>query len=129
MLNKTTTAFALILLACGCTREVYLQEVPCEDCQPCEEETCQEPVTEIQTYEFVEPAPAPAPAPACQPTCPQPACVVYPCPVVTCTPCATVVPVAPVVQTYVQPVVQPVVYSTPAVVVPTYTTAPVMYYY
>lgn len=124
MLNKTTTALALILLACGCTREVYLQEVPCEDCQPCEEDTCQAPVTEVQTYEFIEPAPAPAPEPVCQPSCPMPACVVYPCPVVTCTPCATVVPVVPVVQTYVQPVV----YTQPTVVMPTYSVAPVMYY-
>lgn len=126
-MKKSNLAFALILLACGCTREVYLQEVPCEDCQPCEEDICKEPVQEVQTYEFIEPAPAPEPAPVCQPTCPMPACVYYPCPVVTCTPCATVAPVVPAVQTYVQPVVQPVVYTQPAVVMPTYT-VPVMYY-
>ena len=119
MKNNLNLAFAMVLLACGCTREVYLQEVPCENCQPKEEVICDEPVKEAPVYEFIEPTPAPEPV--CQPTCVVPACVYYTCQVTTCTPCATVAPAAPVVQTYVQPVVQP------AVMVPAYT-YPVMYY-
>jgi len=44
MLKKTSLIVMLALLASGCTREVYLQEVPCTDCQPepVIEEPCQE---------------------------------------------------------------------------------------
>lgn len=37
MSKKNTTLIAAILLISGCTREVYLQEVPCVDneCSPC----------------------------------------------------------------------------------------------
>lgn len=108
MQNKFYLILALAAMACGCTREVYLQQVPCTDCEPCEEEECQEPVQEV-----VEPAPAPV----CQPTCVVPTCYVYPCAVSTCTPCATTYPVY-------QPTYQPVYQA----VMPTYTVAPVVYY-
>ena len=40
MFKKTSFVLGLLLLAGGCTREVYLQPVPCVDCEPCEEAPC-----------------------------------------------------------------------------------------
>lgn len=87
MLNKTSLTLLLALLASACTREVYLQRVPCVDCEPEPqvqvEEVCPEekPVEEVyKVYDQVPVAPVPAPVPVC-PTCVVPTCVVYPCPV------------------------------------------------
>ena len=55
MLKKTSFILMLALLATGCTREVYLQPVPCDDCQPCDD--CKEPEVVKEVYEVVKPAP------------------------------------------------------------------------
>lgn len=88
MLKKTSLVLALALLMSGCTREVYLQEVPCVDCQPCVEDTCREVQTEIQVYQVYDYAPQP---------------VVYnPCGCTTCTApvrnCRTVCREVPIAQ-------------------------------
>ena len=71
MLKKASLVLALMMMT-GCTREVYLQPVPCADCEPkpCERctdltpECCPELAMhrEIQVYEVYEEIP-------CQPTC------------------------------------------------------------
>lgn len=96
MQNKKSLVLMLALMAAGCTREVYLQPVPCVDCEPepVVEEPCPEPVKEVQTYQVFEPCP-------CQPVC------------VTCVPvCVTCQPVCTTCQTtYTYTTVQPVVQS------------------
>jgi len=68
MLKKTSLVLALVLLASGCTREVYLQKVPCVDCEPCVEPCteltpacCPELAvqTEIQYYQVYDYPPQP----------------------------------------------------------------------
>lgn len=64
MLKKTHLLLALILCATGCTREVYLQSVPCVECEescPCigSLDCCEETVTKTNTYVFeIEDVPA-----------------------------------------------------------------------
>jgi len=83
MLKKSSFILMLALLATGCTREVYLQPVPCDDCQPCDD--CKEPEVVKEVYEVVKPAPA---------------CPCYTCAAPTCVTCAytytyTYVPACP----------------------------------
>ncbi len=50
MLKSTSLIIAAAMLMSGCTREVYLQAVPCtEDCEPCTSYTDVCPELEMQT--------------------------------------------------------------------------------
>lgn len=63
MIKKTNAILISMLALCGCTREVYLQEVPCADCQPqVVEEPCPELVPQTVVYQVYE-------APVCPCTC------------------------------------------------------------
>ena len=76
MLKKASLILVLLAIT-GCTREVYLQQVPCADCEPCPKcrdltpECCPELAMqrEIQLYEVYEPVVTPC----------QPACITTPC--------------------------------------------------
>lgn len=69
MFSKTRIMALTVLLISGCTREVYLQKVPCVDCEPCVEEPCQELTptccpelamqTEVQVYQVYDNVPQP----------------------------------------------------------------------
>lgn len=122
MLKKSSFILMLALLAAGCTHEVYLQPVPCDDCQPCGD--CKEPEVVQEVYEVVKPAPV---CPCYTPcyTCTVPTCTTYTYTVPTCTTCQptytyTYTPKVQVVET--KPVVE--VY-TPKPVVETYKPRPV----
>jgi len=54
MIKKTNAILIAMFALCGCTREVYLQEVPCADCQPQIEEPCPELEPEIVVYHVYE---------------------------------------------------------------------------
>jgi hypothetical protein len=68
MLKKVICLMSLSIALSGCTREVYLQAVPCEDCKPCPcdnaqtGDCCPETAmqTEIQVYQLEDVTPAPA---------------------------------------------------------------------
>lgn len=76
MVKKRTTLLAAIILLSGCTREVYLQEVPCVegDCDcPCvaeNRECCPETemLTETITYQVTDMPTAPSTYTPCNTT-------------------------------------------------------------
>ena len=64
-MKKINTILISMLALCGCTREVYLQEVPCADCQPqVVEEPCPELEPQTVVYQVYE-----APVVACPCVC------------------------------------------------------------
>ena len=98
MLKRTSLILCLPLIFSACTREVYLQKVPCTECG-CPDVVCPEPTpdccmevaeqTEIQVFRVYD-------API-QPVVYQPCVEVVP--VVPVTPCCQVVPVQSTPQT------------------------------
>ena len=77
MIKKINAILIPMLALCGCTREVYLQEVPCVDCQPQIEEPCPELEPQTVVYQVYEaPMVQPCPCTCAYQTCCQTCCSV-----------------------------------------------------